>query len=783
MTDVAQILGMDDRKGGGDPPPPFAAASSSSSPPAPPPSADETHGPPSRALQKLQGKSREVLGLLDTTTSQPPSNKANSVPLPPAVPTFPPKTGKLTASPNEEGAIKVGNRWIKIQTPARKWAWAPFSSTSRTDGTLFHHWVRRNVEYPDYPYARFDIHLDPVSYTDDEYYRYLWSDAWTKSETDRLMELARRHEMRWPVIYDRWIELFYLDAPEGSSGQPPKVGRKIEDLQFRFYQVAAILNQVAIKLEASTEAQMLAAATPDPASGEEPKAAMEHLLYETAAARQLAAMNGPQQPLIACPGNGTSNKVFDLEHERQRRLYLEALWNRTKAEETEERELRKELKQIEAQLRKIKKSGAHILAARRIGIASTGASTSAPSSRNNSRSVSPINHDSLAAMTATMPLTTAAAVPSPTAAAASSFPAMLDEAFASTSPVAMSGTPYLQSGRLVPPAAGGSTGLNKSLLTRMDALLGDLKIPEKPLPTKRVCDMYDSVRKDILSLLLCMKNVLQKEGLVQSKRLRFTGDVRMTEESVMGIAPPAPAPSVPAATSGTATAAAATNSSTGVGGGTGTTSTARPNKTKTSSKGGGGKTVSTSSGTATAKTKGTSKQKSSGEDKTDGKSRNANNNNNNNKDATAASGGTTAAASSGNTGKLGTAARPSSGKQPGTTGKQVKKTTTKRKRKADAVKSTTPPPPAGGTAGAVASSLSTTVTTASATGTTFDKKAGESSTTGGPASTSATTGNVTQPRNADQQQQQQGDSQPPKSTAKKRPRKNQDKSNASSNPT
>jgi hypothetical protein len=104
----------------------------------------------------------------------------------------------------------------------------------------------------------------------------------------------------------------------------------------------------------------------------------------------------------------------------------------------------------------------------------------------------------------------------------------------------MPGTPYLQSGRLAPPAVG--AGVNKTLLTRMDTVLVELHIPVKPIATKRVCDLYDAVRKDILTLLILQKKIIQKEGALQSKRLKLSkmgGDVQIPdEESLLGITPP-----------------------------------------------------------------------------------------------------------------------------------------------------------------------------------------------------------------------------------------------------
>jgi DNA methyltransferase 1-associated protein 1 len=131
-------------------------------------------------------------------------------------------------------------------------------------------------------------------------------------------------------------------------------------------------------------------------------------------------------------------------------------------------------------------------------------------------------------------------------------PDVLDRSFASTAPTPMPQNPYLQSGRLVPPATGGGVGLNKTLLTKMDQILAELKIPTRPMPTKRVCDVYDSVRKDVLTLLTLQKMLMQKEGNLQAKRVKLSkmgiGEGRvLDEEALLGITPPPPpAPSAAA---------------------------------------------------------------------------------------------------------------------------------------------------------------------------------------------------------------------------------------------
>jgi DNA methyltransferase 1-associated protein 1 len=432
-----------------------------------------------------------------------------SAALPPIVPTIPPAI---------DTTVKVGNKYISASKPAKKWVWAPFASSARTDGALFRHWVRANVEYPDYPYARFDVHLDTLTYTDEEYNRFLQNTEWTKSETDKLVELTRVFELRWAVIHDRWCEAY------------PHPERRVEELQHRYYSVAAILLQQRVVKEATTEVATLSTVAPvfdSATSSDEAKAVADHHLMETAAARALATAKPQHQPLMASIGTGSTNKTaFDLTKERERRAHLELLWHRTKEEEFEEAELRKELRLVEAQIRKLKKSGGHILAA---ASQRTGGVPSAASSRNPSRSVSPAPPTNIDA-------------------------GLLDQCFASTAPTPMAGTPYLQSGRLMPPAIGGPLGLNKTTLKRMETLLDELKILPRPLPTKRVCDLYDSVRKDALTLLTLQKMAIQKDAQLQSKRLRLAkmggGGRVVDEETLLGIAPPpAPAASAPASSS------------------------------------------------------------------------------------------------------------------------------------------------------------------------------------------------------------------------------------------
>jgi DNA methyltransferase 1-associated protein 1 len=568
MSDIAQILG----------------GIKNAAPPVKPPPRPKGHHP-SRASRMAAGnQALQALVGSRSNNKQDDEDTLMTAALPPIVPSF--FTASSTVESQHESTtavattattttaqptIKVGNKWIHTQKPARKWIWTNFASSARNDGLLLNHWVRAGVEYPDYPYAKFDVHLDPLVYTEEEYFAKLQHDSWTKSETDQLLELARIFELRWPVIYDRWFDKFHYrvtkdnnvpnesdndddnDEKQQQQQQQPvvaMVSRNIEDLQHRYYSVAAILLQHRIAQETAAEAKVLEGSTPDPGA-EDPKEAADQLLRDTAVARTVAASDPKHQPLIQNIGTGSSNKIFDLAYEKERREHLEKMWHRSKVEEAEEANLRKELRLVETQLRKLKKTGGHIIAAAdtkpKAGQGGGTASTSAASSRDASRAASPFEAPS-------------------DAMEVNSNAQLLDKAFASTAPVPTSGTPYLQSGRLAPPAIGGVMGLNKTLLARMESVLGELKVPHRPIPTKRVCDLYDHVRKDLLTLLTLQKILLQKEGQLHSKRVKYAkmgGTIQVADEdTALGIPKPKPPPPTPAPASIAAPTVAATTATT-----------------------------------------------------------------------------------------------------------------------------------------------------------------------------------------------------------------------------
>lgn len=119
----------------------------------------------------------------------------------------------------------------------RKWEWTPFKNPARTDGAIFHHWRRATDDQKEYPFAKFNKQLNIVSYTINEYNTHLRTNQskWSKAQTDHLFDLAKRFDLRFVVMADRWDR-----ANFGT--------KTVEDLKERYYEVIGLLAKVRIDL-------------------------------------------------------------------------------------------------------------------------------------------------------------------------------------------------------------------------------------------------------------------------------------------------------------------------------------------------------------------------------------------------------------------------------------------------------------------------------------------------------------------------------------------------------
>ncbi|XP_067934765.1 DNA methyltransferase 1-associated protein 1-like [Watersipora subatra] len=159
-------------------------------------------------VKKPEGMHRELWGLLWT----------DNMDAPPVIPTE--STKGYKAMKAKLGISKV-----------RPWSWMPFQNPARKDAAIFYHWRRNADEGKDYPFAAFNKTAEVMEYTDNEYQLQLSCDGWSRAETDHLMELAKRFDLRYIVMHDRWnTDLF------------PK--RSVEDIKERYYNIANTLLKI-----------------------------------------------------------------------------------------------------------------------------------------------------------------------------------------------------------------------------------------------------------------------------------------------------------------------------------------------------------------------------------------------------------------------------------------------------------------------------------------------------------------------------------------------------------
>ena len=135
--------------------------------------------------------------------------------------------------PTDTGA---GYKQVKARLgmkKVRKWEWAPFTNPARCDSAVFHHWRRITDEAKEYPFAKFNKKLNIPTYSANEYNTHLKSNQakWSKAQTDHLFDLAKRFDLRFVIMADRWDRANY--------------GTKtVEDLKERYYEVLGMLNKV-----------------------------------------------------------------------------------------------------------------------------------------------------------------------------------------------------------------------------------------------------------------------------------------------------------------------------------------------------------------------------------------------------------------------------------------------------------------------------------------------------------------------------------------------------------
>ncbi|XP_037918084.1 DNA methyltransferase 1-associated protein 1 isoform X2 [Hermetia illucens] len=167
-----------------------------------------------KTTKRPEGMHREVFALLYNDNKDAP-------------PILPTDTALGIGSGYKQAKARLGMKKV------RRWEWAPFSNPARNDGAIFHHWKRVSDDSREYPFAKFNKQLNIPAYTLNEYNTHLRTNPtkWSKAQTDHLFDLAKRFDLRFIIMADRWDRANY--------------GIKtVEDLKERYYEVLGILTKL-----------------------------------------------------------------------------------------------------------------------------------------------------------------------------------------------------------------------------------------------------------------------------------------------------------------------------------------------------------------------------------------------------------------------------------------------------------------------------------------------------------------------------------------------------------
>lgn len=161
----------------------------------------------SNKLKKPKGMSREVFSLISKDGFVPAMQPANPLP-----------------AFKDKRAIAASGKWL----------WVPVRNAAMATQDCLYHWVSAEMQFSESPYTKFMVSMDPLVYTDEQYVKHLNDNSWTKEDTDQLIAVCNKYDLRWPVVYDR----INLSKP-----------RLLEDCQSRYYSVRNSLKKHGILQE------------------------------------------------------------------------------------------------------------------------------------------------------------------------------------------------------------------------------------------------------------------------------------------------------------------------------------------------------------------------------------------------------------------------------------------------------------------------------------------------------------------------------------------------------
>eukprot|EP00052_Salpingoeca_macrocollata_P015447 m.123036 g.123036 ORF g.123036 m.123036 type:complete len:390 (-) comp19687_c0_seq1:129-1298(-) len=128
---------------------------------------------------------------------------------------------------------------LGVKKTAKKWVQVEFENHRRKDGLRLRHWVPESAK-DDPRYAKTTSPVLVPTYTDAEYQAHLIDPLWTYEETNLLMSLCREFDVRFVIVQDRYLQrVVQLDPRKRKEKH-----RSIEDLKARYYGILTKLGEV-----------------------------------------------------------------------------------------------------------------------------------------------------------------------------------------------------------------------------------------------------------------------------------------------------------------------------------------------------------------------------------------------------------------------------------------------------------------------------------------------------------------------------------------------------------
>ncbi|KYQ94451.1 myb domain-containing protein [Tieghemostelium lacteum] len=203
-----------------------------------------------------------------TTTTSMNSDNGKEVTTKQIQPTQPKKeTARIIAERIKEALYRnLEGETISLSTPIKnvnksnksssskkvkksKWELLDFRNPVRRDQLILKHWVNTSdsVNNPagsdrktkEYKYEKFNKKMEILMFTDDEYENYLKDDQWSKEDTTQLIELCKRFDSRFIVVFDRFEATSHFHRQK----------KTIDDLKERYYRVQSKLIELRSKPE------------------------------------------------------------------------------------------------------------------------------------------------------------------------------------------------------------------------------------------------------------------------------------------------------------------------------------------------------------------------------------------------------------------------------------------------------------------------------------------------------------------------------------------------------